>query len=473
VLSDLRGAKVTVMGLGLNGGGLASARFCSRAGAHVTVTDLRDETALKPSIKMLDGFPIRFVLGRHEMEDFAGADIVIKNPAVKRDSQFLSVARCIETDISLFLRFWKGPVFAVTGSKGKSTTVAALHSVLKEVYPDTKVGGNITISPLTYLEPLLPEDPEEEIEEFPLHDIQAPVVLELSSWQLADLSGKGILRPKIAVITNIMHDHQNYYTSMEEYVRDKKVIYENQGEGDATVINFDDPYAAEFARETRGSIYFFSKKPLPHGLPGAWLEKDGGVFSYGQGDAVQILPEHLSVIGEHNRLNLLIAGTCLVIFGLKPETIMAGLASFKGVEHRLEHVAEKRGISFVNDSAATIPEATCEAVKSFSSPIILVTGGTDKNLDYSSFEPAIRIPKAIYLVAGTATEKMMKVFETRGREAVHGPYASLEEAVEEAYKGASEGDTILFSPASTSFGMFLNEFDRGTRFKRIVSELPD
>jgi UDP-N-acetylmuramoylalanine--D-glutamate ligase len=198
------------------------------------------------------------------------------------------------------------------------------------VYPDQRLAEHHLFA-LTYLEPLLPEDPEEKIEDFHLQDIQAPVVLELSSWQLADLSGKGILRPKIAVITNIMHDHQNYYTSMEEYVRDKKVIYENQSEGDATVINFDDPYAVEFARETRVSIYFFSKKPLPHGLPGAWLEKDGGVFSHGQGDAVQILPEHLSVIGV-TMTQPLIAGN-LHIFRLKPKPSWPA-CELQGVEHR-------------------------------------------------------------------------------------------------------------------------------------------
>lgn len=460
------------MGLGLNGGGLASARFLSRLGAEVTVTDLRDEKILAPSIKLLEGLPVRYVLGKHEMSDFERADIVIKNPAVKRDSPFLAASSCVETDLSLFLRFWKGAVIAVTGSKGKSTTVAAIHSTLTLAYPEAKIGGNITISPLTYLEPLIAETLKPERKSFPPEAVNAPVVLELSSWQLADLSGKNVLKPAVAVITNIMHDHQNYYKSMDAYVRDKKVIYEGQDADDTTLINLDDAYGAQFAAETRGRVLYFSRRPLPQGLPGAWLESGGGMYAAGE-EKEPILPGILGVPGDHNRLNLLVAGLALRAFGLPAETIRKGLGGFKGVEHRLEEVARKDGVRFINDSAATIPEATCEAVKSFSSPILLITGGTDKDLDYSSFDEAVQIPKSIYLIAGTATDKMRKAFEKRERSGLKGPYASLEEAVFDAYRDASSGDTILFSPASTSFGMFLNEFDRGTKFKRIVGELPE
>ena len=167
---DLRGLKATVMGLGLNGGGLASARFLAERGAIVTVTDMKDEAALADSLSALEGLPIRFVLGRHELDDFRSADMVVKNPAVRPGSPFLLAAKTVETDISLFLRLSPSPVIAVTGSKGKSSVASAIHHILSKSGLPVFLGGNITVSPLTFLDRCGSED---------------PVVLELSSWQLA------------------------------------------------------------------------------------------------------------------------------------------------------------------------------------------------------------------------------------------------------------------------------------------------
>lgn len=196
--SDLAGLHVTVMGLGLNGGGLSSARFFASKGAQVTVTDMKSEKELAPSIEALADFPgIRFVLGTHELSDFSGADMVIKNPGVKlAGNRFLENARSIETDISVFLRLSAAPILAVTGSKGKSSTVSALYHGLKKTGYPAFLGGNITVSPLTFLEET---------------DASTPVVLELSSWQLSDLRGRNLLKPRIALITPVMSDHQNWY----------------------------------------------------------------------------------------------------------------------------------------------------------------------------------------------------------------------------------------------------------------------
>ncbi|MDY7027973.1 MAG: UDP-N-acetylmuramoyl-L-alanine--D-glutamate ligase, partial [Spirochaetota bacterium] len=150
--NSFAGMKITVMGLGLHGGGIATARFLAGQGAELTVTDLRDEETLRPSMEQLRGLPIRYVMGRHEMEDFSGADMVIKNPAVRRSSPYLKAARRVETDLTLFLRLNRRPVLAVTGSKGKSTTVSVLHAIAKREYPEALLGGNITISPLSFVQ---------------------------------------------------------------------------------------------------------------------------------------------------------------------------------------------------------------------------------------------------------------------------------------------------------------------------------
>ncbi|MDR1931832.1 MAG: UDP-N-acetylmuramoyl-L-alanine--D-glutamate ligase [Spirochaetales bacterium] len=447
------------MGLGLNGGGLESARFFVRHGARVTVTDLRGEDILASSLKELEGLPIRYVLGRHEEEDFGNADIVIKNPAVRPDSPYLAKARRVETDMSVFLSLYTGPVLAVTGSKGKSTTSSALHYGLQGVFPGSRLGGNITTSPLSFLGDLSPED---------------PVVLELSSWQLGDLRGRGLLKPRVALLTSILPDHLDRYGCMEPYVADKKVIYENQDSYDYTLCFYDDPWGRVFAEETRGTPVMFSRSPLPRGLSGAWLE-DGRGFVHPrlalETRPVLILPRDVRVAGEHQKINLLAAGLALYLFGLPPQIIRTRLKEFPGIEHRLELCGEREGVRFYNDSAATIPEALSAAVTSFPGrPVNLITGGTDKKLDFSVFEEAARIPRRIYLLEGTATLKLQALLE-KLRIPYNGPYPSLEQALAAAVETAKSGEVIVFSPGCTSFGMFLNEFDRGRRFKALVSRL--
>ncbi len=247
-IDEFRGRRITVMGLGLHGGGIASARFFAKAGAEVTVTDLRGPEVLEPAIRQLEAFHIHYVLGVHHEEDFAKADIVIKNPAVRRDSPFLRLAKRIETDISIFLRYSKSPLIAVTGSKGKSTVASAIWYVLSQYHEKALLGGNISVSPLDFLDETGPD---------------VPVVLELSSWQLGDLHNMGILRPKVAVLTAIFPDHLNYYDSMEAYVADKRVIYEGQDEHCYTICSADQDWGRSFVRGRLARRYCgTAKSPL-------------------------------------------------------------------------------------------------------------------------------------------------------------------------------------------------------------------
>lgn len=444
------------MGLGLHGGGIASTRFFSEQGAEVTVTDLRSREILAPSIAALEDLPVRFVLGRHEMDDFSGADLVIKNPAVPRSSPYLASAVRVETDISVFLQLNRRPVLAVTGSKGKSTTVSALAVVMKMVYPDAVLGGNITVSPLSFAEECTaPSD--------------SPVILELSSWQLADLVPPELLRARIALITNIMADHQNSYDGMDHYVRDKLRILAGQQAGDAALFFHDDTYGREMAKHAGGRKYFYSARPLPVDLEGAYLNGKEG-FARNGGREELILPRDIRMRGIHNRLNLLTAGFIARLYGVEPTTIAESLSHFGGIEHRLEAVAEIDGVNWINDSAATIPEATTAALRSLEGRVHLITGGTDKKLSFELFETVVGLPASIHLLEGTATDRMVEIFKRKGRD-FSGPFDNLGKAIRSARAVAGPGDTVLFSPGSTSFGMFLNEFDRGRRFKELVAEL--
>lgn len=460
VPEDLRDLKVTVMGLGLNGGGLASARFLAERGACVTVTDMKDETALAEPVASLAGLPIRFVLGRHEMADFESADLVIKNPAVRPDSPYLLAAKALETDISLFLRLTRSPIVAITGSKGKSTVSSAIYHGLVAAGVRAFLGGNIAVSPLGFLDETGPD---------------TPVVLELSSWQLADMRGLGVLKPRVALLTSIMPDHMNRYRSMEDYVADKRLIYADQGPGSFTLCNRDESWGRSFAAETKGEVRWYGDHD--ESLAGAWLEEGAaaprGYFRPQVGaEAEEILGTELLVPGAHQRKNLLAAALALRLLGVDAEKVKKAMSSFPGVEHRLEFFLEAGGVRWYNDSAATIPQAVGAALRSFDRPVVLITGGTDKNLDFEPVRHDYRRARTILLLAGSGTDKLLPLLRGDGIPYL-GPFADLGEAVREAARAARPGDAVVLSPGCTSFGMFLHEFDRGKKFKEAVQGLVD
>ncbi|MBN2554009.1 MAG: UDP-N-acetylmuramoyl-L-alanine--D-glutamate ligase [Spirochaetales bacterium] len=449
------------MGLGLHGGGLASALFFARHGASVTVTDNRDDPQVfAPLLPRLEAAGVRTVLGRHEPGDFIDTDLIIKNPAVPSASPFLQAARdhdrSIETDLSVFLQLSTCPLIAVTGSKGKSTTAAAIHHCLRAADPGARLGGNITVSPLSFLDEADPD---------------APVVLELSSWQLGDIRGRGLLAPLVSVVTVILPDHQDRYPDMDSYIADKKLIFSDQTDRQYSLFNFQDPLQRGFEEHTRARVRFFSGRPLPARHRGAYLLERGAVIR----EAGRELPlelDPLSLPGEHNRLNLLAAGLACCCFGASPDEVAPRLRAFPGIEHRLELAAEVGGVRYYNDSAATIPEATAAALKALQPPIHLITGGTDKRLDFGPLMEEIQRAETVILLRGSATAKLQKLL-ARGAIAYLGPFDTLEEAVQQAVSAASAGSSVLFSPASASFELFLNEFDRGRKFKKLIRALAD
>jgi UDP-N-acetylmuramoylalanine--D-glutamate ligase len=491
---DYKGKKIVIMGLGLNGGGLAAARFLAKRGARLTVTDTRDEKALAPSLEQLKDFDIRYVLGHHDRDDFIHADMVIKNPGVKPSSPFLLAAGeagvPVETDIALFLRenreaCHQARLFCVTGSKGKSSTVSALHWVLSRAREEgllsgkAYLGGNITVSPLTFLDSLRSDD---------------DVVLELSSWQLGDLrklkaeDGKGLLRPRAAIITAIMADHQDFYGNMESYVADKRLIYRDQDKSGVTVVG-DDSWGKSFLAETpaRPLVYHsggLSPNDRNDRETGGWLiDSSEGLSGWARVKAGEklskVVPEKLLTPGEHQKKNMLAAALALLDTGLPADFIAKSLASFPGIEHRLEcflitRSADAKGdLRWYNDSAATIPEAAAAAIEAFKNDpgkLVLVSGGTDKNLDFSPQVEAISQAsraghiRGLILFRGSGTDKLRPLLLDAGLE-VKLIANSAEEAVAAAQGLAKGGDVVLLSPGCTSFGMFANEFDRGRKWK--------
>jgi UDP-N-acetylmuramoylalanine--D-glutamate ligase len=478
------------MGLGLNGGGMESARYLALRGAECTVTDIKDETALLPSIEKLEALegphrPFRYVLGRHEIDDFSRADMVVKNPGVPPVSPYLAAARRIETDISLFLAASPARLSAVTGSKGKSTTASAIHWVLQRAREASLLpgraflGGNITVSPLSFLDGLSAAD---------------DVVLELSSWQLGDLRGRtkaggkgALLKPRTAVLTAIMADHQDRYGGMEAYVNDKRVIYQGQDGEDLTVASAGSPWGRSFLAESPGRTLAYSGAKLPPETAGGWIEPDSGagMVRLPGKTPVEAVPALLAVPGEHQKKNLLAAALALLDLGLPLPLVHSALGAFPGIEHRLEFFYQWKGIRFYNDTAATIPEAAAAAAAAFTgTSLILVSGGADKSLDFSPLVKAAAKAQTVVLLAGTGSDKITRLLKQAGIP-FQGPWDTVESAAAAALTAAADAAgasgaagtagaaagkavTVVLSPGCASFGMFKNEFDRGRRWKEAV-----
>ena len=455
-VEDIKDKKVTVMGLGLNGGGEAAVRFFLKKGAYVTVTDMKTEEQLKATVdklnsdESLDHSRLTYRLGEHRIEDFENADCVIKNPGVKFEgNKYLAAAHAIESDLSIFLRFTDCPIIAVTGSKGKSSTVSAIYYGLSQAGFTTFLGGNITVSPLTFFDEVSGD---------------TPVVIEFSSWQLADLRGRGVLRPHIAVITKIVPDHQNWYGDMESYVADKRLIYADQTKGDYSIFDSDD-WGDRFASETKATV-------LRYGDKATWKLDLG----------------ELLVPGVHMKTNAQNAATVMHLMGIPDDRIIEILQHWPGIDHRLQYFHSWKNeagttVKFYNDSCATVPEAAAAATQAFGKPVILMTGGTEKGLELTPLIKTLTAPDAdtikvkdIYLLAGTATDKLVPELDKAGVK-YHGPFDGLEPLLREAKSGfdklnhRGEEEVFVFSPGATSFGMFSNEFDRGNKYMTAVKEI--
>jgi UDP-N-acetylmuramoylalanine--D-glutamate ligase len=272
---------------------------------------------------------------------------------------------------------------------------------------------------------------------------------------------------------------------MEEYIDDKRNIYRGQDKDDITIAG-DDVWGKSFHAESKARPLVYSHNPLPQGVNGGWLSGDGGCAASSaafarltnwegvSGEIEALVPSRLLTPGEHQKINLLSAALAVYGFGTKAKDIHDALASFAGVEHRLELFHTVDGVRFYNDSAATIPEAAAACIEALSAEasqqaaaLVLVTGGTDKNLDFSPLVKTAPKAAAIILLAGSGSEKLSRLLAEDGIN-YFGPFDDLEKAVRLAVEKAAKGGIVALSPGCASFGMFLNEFDRGRKWKDAV-----
>jgi len=438
------------MGLGLHGSGIAAARYAAQHGAIVRVTDLRSAQVLAPSIHALAGLQIEYVLGQHRYEDFLWAEIVIRVPGVKRNSPYLQIARehgaAIEQEIALFFQECPARIIGITGTRGKTTTTTLLYEILRAGGLPTVLGGNVAgVETLSLLPQITPE---------------TLVVLELSSWQLEGLAPHAI-SPPVAVMTNIYPDHLDTYENIEQYAAAKANIFRYQRATDLAVFNYDNPWTRHFGEEAPGETWFTS------------LDR-GGSFARGSDHVVPFVYTGTPLVGKHNLENILLATTTAQLLGIPTQIIATAVRNFRGIPHRLEEVCVLDGVRYINDSASTTPVAGRTGLQAFDAPIVLVAGGNTKNLPLEDWpEIILRRCRDVILLQGTGTDELRQALREQAHkfdipDPVRGVFATFTEAMDAAAALTRPGDVLLFSPGFTSFGMFLNEFDRGDHFVAYV-----
>jgi len=436
---DLRGRRITLMGLGRHGGGVAAARYLAQAGARVTISDLAGADALADSLASLADVPIaRAALGGHDEADFRGAELLVVNPAVPLGHPLVALAResgaRLTSEIELFLEACPARIIGVTGTNGKSTTAAMLAAMLERGTDRQSagrrawLGGNIGRS-------LLPH----------LADISADdwVVLELSSFQLAHLSAATRM-PDIAVVTNCSANHLDWHGSYERYVAAKQRIVREQGPKARAVLNVRDP-------ELKGWVNLAGGRAIP-----PW--------------PLDELPE-LPVPGLHNRHNAACAAAAARAAGCSDESVHRALTEFRGLEHRLELVAQKVGRLFFNDSKSTTPESTRAALAALAAPAWLLAGGQDKGACFRGLGQSIVQKARGAAFFGRARESLRSAL---GAQDPAFPVATTErmaDALDWCWSRSQPGDAILLSPACASYDQFQDFQDRGRQFAKLVRAL--
>jgi len=449
---DLANKRVLVVGLGKSG--VASALFLKKHGARVTVSDAKPEDQLRSEIPLLLDHGITVETGGHGDRTFRGQDLIVVSPGVPVDAPHLVQARALGEpvigEIELAARFLPGPIVAITGSNGKTTTTTLVGEILGAGGLPTVVGGNIGTPAISLFERAT---------------ANTWAVLEVSSFQLETVQ---TFRPRIAVILNITPDHLDRHRTFEAYAGAKARIFENQQSDDFAVLNEDDPACVNLAKRVNAQLFWFSRQKEVQ--RGAWLSGGRILFRDAARQQEIMLVADIPLKGAHNVENAL-AGVCVgMLVGSSPERIREAIRNFKAVEHRLEFVARIRNVDYYNDSKATNVDATIKALESFPANIHLILGGKDKGSDYSVLNDLLRRRvKRVYTIGAAAAK-----IESQIKEAADIFHAeTLEKAIRRAAQDAKPNDIVLLAPACASFDQFDSYEHRGKVFKDVVKSLED
>jgi len=453
---ELSGKRVLVVGLGKSG--VASALFLKSHGAKVAVSDTKSGDELRNEIPVLLDHGIAVETGGHGDRTFQGQDLIVVSPGVPVDApplvQARSLGESVIGEIELAAQFLPGPIVAITGSNGKTTTTTLAGEIMAAAGFPTLVGGNIGTPAISLAERAKPE---------------TVIVLEVSSFQLETIKS---FRPKVAAVLNVTPDHLDRHRTFEIYAAAKARVFENQQPNDFAVLNADDPTCVEMAKSSKAQVFWFSRQKEVQ--QGAWVRDGAIVFRDGKGQREILQVSEIPLKGAHNLENVLAAVCTGVLMGCAPEKIRQAVQNFKAVEHRLEFVATIKGVDYYNDSKATNVDATIKALESFPANIHLILGGKDKGSDYTVLNDLLRKRvKRVYTIGAAAAkiESQIVTQKDGGPELVHAE--TLENAIRRANVVAQPGDVVLLAPACASFDQFKSYEHRGRVFKEIVSGLAE
>jgi len=442
-MMELAGKRVLVVGLGVTG--RSAARFLSARGARFVLADQRGDIPREDL--PLDA---ELHLGPESVACLDAVDLVIPSPGVPRDNPLLREAVAaripVLSELELASRFLDGLLVAITGTNGKSTVTAMLGEVLKAAGMRPFVGGNLGT-------PLIDAMGVE-------HDI---AVVEVSSFQLEWIER---FRPHVAIHLNLSDDHLYRYRDLEEYGHFKARIFENQRADDYAIINRDDPHVWRLNGRLKARTINFGLTPAAV-LPAIRLDRDELVLDDGANQR-RVGIGSLRLPGRHNLANAMAVAAAALVLGVDPKSIERAFAEFTGLAHRIEFVRERNGVSFVDDSKGTNVGATLEALAAVAAPIIWIAGGVDKGGDYSPLRALLKEKVRRAILIGAARHKMQAAL---GDVTEVELTATLADAVARAAAIATRGDTVLLSPACSSFDQFRDYEERGRIFKELARAL--
>jgi UDP-N-acetylmuramoylalanine--D-glutamate ligase len=442
----LAGKRVLVIGAKRTG--VAIVRYLALHGALVRITD-RASTGFDAERKALAGLRVEWRLGEEGEDLLDEIDLVIPSPGVPRNARLLRAAirRGIPvlSEIEMAARFLTVPIYAITGTNGKSTTTSLCGAMLRAAGRRPFVGGNLGT-------PLVDA----------LGQAVDCAVVEVSSFQLEWIEE---LRPAIGVFLNLSDDHLDRYASRAEYGEAKVALFQAQTDEDWAILSREDAWVWELRERMRGRVVSFGSEPVELGA----FAIDGSIAIRLPGrDEVRLSMARTRLRGVHNLENTMAASLVALLAGAPVEAVQRAIDEFPGLPHRLQLVRQRDGVSWVDDSKGTNVGAVAKSIASVSGPVILLAGGVEKGGSYEPLRALVRERVKCLILFGEARESIRRAL---GEETQTVVAADLDEAVVAAAGKAQAGDTVLLSPACASFDMFRDYADRGDRFRALVEAL--
>lgn len=448
--NEIKGKKVTVLGIGISN--LPLIKYLISLGAEVNARDKRTREEMGEVFGELQTLGVTLNLGENYLENLTG-EIIFKTPGMRYDLPELQAVRrtgsVVTSEMEVFFELCPSHIIGITGSDGKTTTTTIIYKALTEAGYKTWLGGNIG-------KPLLSD-----VEEMTADDW---VVVELSSFQLHTMKKS----PEIAVLTNISPNHLDVHKSYEEYIEAKKNILLHQNPKDIVVANLDNRQAEMAASDGNGIKRYFSRESI------ADVYLDNGIIKRGNVPVLNV--DDIKIPGMHNVENYMAAITAL--YGIVDDEVIRNVAkNFGGVEHRIEYVRTLDDVKYYNSSIDSSPNRTINTLKVFDKKVIMIAGGKDKGIPYDEIGTILTERVKVLILIGATADKIEKALRDEIKRTGKGIFievirvSTYEEAVNTARAKAESGDTVILSPASTSFDMFKNFEERGNLFKKLVNEL--